>query len=156
MLDALDLYRLARALHLRGVPLLPRVIRKATLYLHGSFVPYEAQIGEGTELGYGGLGVVIHPGAVIGRDVFIGPHVVIGGRSQKPGAPRIDDHVLIGAGAKVLGPIHVGRSSVIGANAVVVGDVAEGAVMVGAPARQLRIVERTGRWWDFDAAASGS
>ncbi|HUB07758.1 MAG TPA: serine acetyltransferase [Myxococcales bacterium] len=152
MLDAMDLYRVARALHVRGVPVLPRVLRKLTMYLHGSFVPYEAAIGAGTELGYGGLGVVIHPDASIGRSVFIGPHVVIGGRSQRSGAPRIDDDVLIGAGAKVLGPIHVGERSVIGANAVVVSDVAAGAVMVGAPARQLRVVDTPGRWWEFDGA----
>ncbi|MHB8418018.1 MAG: serine O-acetyltransferase [Myxococcales bacterium] len=153
MLDAIDLYRLARALHLRGVPLVPRVLRKLTLYLHASFVPYEAVIGEGTELGYGGLGVVIHPEARIGQSVFIGPHVVIGGRSQRVGAPQIGDYVLIGAGAKVLGPIRIGRRAVIGANAVVLADVADGAVMVGAPARQLRIVDSPGRWWDFEASA---
>jgi serine O-acetyltransferase len=152
MLDAMDLYRVARALHVRGVPVLPRFLRKLTMYLHGSFVPYEAEIGAGTELGYGGLGVVIHPDASIGRSVFIGPHVVIGGRSQRSGAPRIDDDVLIGAGAKVLGPVHVGERSVIGANAVVVSDVAAGAVMVGAPARQLRVVDTPGRWWEFDEA----
>jgi serine O-acetyltransferase len=156
VLDAMDFYRMARAMHLRGVPLLPRILRRATLYLHSSFVPYEAQIGEGTELGYGGLGVVIHPGARIGRRVFIGPHVVIGGRSQKEGAPRIDDDVLIGAGAKVLGPIHVARSAVIGANSVVLDDVPEGAVVAGAPAHQIRVVDRPGRWWDLDAATSGA
>ncbi len=153
MLDALGLYRIARLLHRSGVPLVPRVLRKLTLYLHNSFVPYEAEIGEGTRLGYGGIGIVIHPEAVIGRSVFIGPHVVIGGRSRKAGAPLIDDDVLIGAGAKVLGPIHGGRRAVIGANAVVLSDVPEGAVMVGAPAHQTRIVDQPGRWWDGEATA---
>lgn len=157
MLDAMGLYRLARRLHGLGVPLAPRLLRKLTLYLHNSFVPFEAQIGEATELGYGGMGVVIHPAARIGRGVFIGPQVTIGGRAGLRGAPTIGDHVLIGAGAKVLGPITIGARAVIGANAVVVRDVGEGAVMAGAPARQLRVVTLPGRWWADEASwATGS
>ncbi len=125
----------------------PRLLRRLTLYLHSSFVPFEAEIGEGTELGYGGMGVVIHPDARIGRGVFIAPQVTIGGRSGLPGVPSIGDDVLIGTGAKVLGPIRIGARSVIGANAVVVRDVPEGAVVAGAPARQLRVVDLPGRWW---------
>jgi serine O-acetyltransferase len=47
--------------------------------------------------------------------------------------------VQIGVGAKVLGPIRIGRGAVIGANAVVLHDVPPGAVVVGIPARVLRI-----------------
>lgn len=151
-MDAMSLYRLARRLHGFGVPLAPRLLRKLTLYLHGSFIPFEAEIGLATELGYGGMGVVIHPEARIGRGVFIGHQVTIGGRSGLSGAPSIGDDVLLGAGAKVLGPITVGARAVIGANAVVVHDVREGAVMVGAPAREVRVVALPGRWWADQAS----
>ncbi len=55
---------------------------------------------------------------------------------------RIGDRVTIGAGAIVLGPITVGDDAVIGAGAVVVDDVPDGAVVVGNPARVVRIRER--------------
>ncbi len=70
---------------------------------------------------------------------MIGPGVVIGGRSEIYEVPVIEDDVQIGVGAKVLGPIRVGRGAVVGANAVVLHDVPPGAVVVGIPARVLRI-----------------
>ena len=136
--DAMTLYRAARRLREWGLPLLPAVLRKANYYLHHSYVPEGARIGEGTVLGYGGLGVVIHEDAVIGRHCLISQQVTIGGRGGKPGVPRIGDYVRIGAGAKILGDLTVGDFAVIGANAVVTKDVAKGAVVAGVPARELR------------------
>ncbi len=104
-------------------------------------------------------GVEIHPGAKIGRRVFIdhGMGVVIGetaelgddctlyhgvtlgGTSWQKGKrhPTLEPGVIIGAGAKVLGPITVGAGAKIGSNAVVVKDVPAGATAVGIPARIL-------------------
>jgi serine O-acetyltransferase len=102
-------------------------------------------------------GIEIHPGATIGRRVFIdhGMGVVIGetaeieddctlyhgvtlgGTSWNKGKrhPTLGPGVVIGAGAKVLGPIMVGAGAKIGSNAVVVRDVPPGATAVGIPAR---------------------
>lgn len=104
-----------------------------------------------------GTGIEIHPGAVLGRRLFIdhGMGVVIGetaevgedvvlfhgttlgGVSMSRGKrhPTLGDRVTVGAGAKVLGPITVGDDARVGANAVVVKDVPAGAVAVGVPAR---------------------
>lgn len=136
--DAMTLYRAGRRARALGVPLLPKVLRKTIFYLHNSYVPVEAEIGEGTVLGYGGMGVVIHEDAKIGRHCLISQQVTIGGRSGQQGAPVIGDFVRIGAGAKILGNIRIGNFAVIGANAVVTKDVPEGAVMAGVPARELR------------------
>ncbi|WIG99148.1 serine acetyltransferase [Myxococcus sp. SDU36] len=136
--DAMTFYRLARGLKKRGVPLLPAVLRKAIYYLHSSHIPEDAEIGEGTQLGYGGIGVVIHRAARIGRHCLISQQVTIGGRSGIEGAPVIGDYVRMGAGAKILGNIHIGDFAVIGANAVVVKDVAPGTVVAGVPARVIR------------------
>jgi serine O-acetyltransferase len=102
-------------------------------------------------------GIEIHPGAKVGRRVFIdhGMGVVIGetavikdgctlyhgvtlgGTSWNKGKrhPTLEPGVVIGAGAKVLGPITVGEGAKIGSNAVVVREVPPGATAVGIPAR---------------------
>lgn len=137
MLNALDLHRAAHRLDRVRVPLVPRVLRKLIQFLYGTYIGTSVEIGPGTELAYGGLGIVIHPAARIGRDVLVGPHVTIGGRSHSRGAPIIGDGVKIGAGACLLGDIRIGDGALIGANAVVMHDVAAGAVVAGVPAREV-------------------
>jgi serine O-acetyltransferase len=86
-----------------------------------------------------GMGVVIGETAVIGDDCTLYHGVTLGGTSWNKGKrhPTLEQGVVIGAGAKVLGPIVVGKNAKIGSNAVVVKDVPEGATAVGIPARIL-------------------
>ncbi len=158
MLDALTFQRAAHLLHRRRHPIAARVITRMARHLFGSHLAPETKIGAGTELGYGGIGIVIHKDACLGRDVLISPGVVIGGRSGLPGAPDIGDRVKIGAGAKVLGPIRVGEGAFIGANAVVIHDVPPGEVVVGVPARpierRLKVVDGASRDGSADVVAA--
>jgi serine O-acetyltransferase len=137
MLDAIALQRAAHALHRRGFCRSARLVTRVLRHLHGCVLPPELELGPGVELGYNGLGVVVHARARIGREVLISPGVVIGGRCGTSGVPVIGDRVKIGAGAKILGPIHIGPDVSVGANAVVLDDVAAGQVVVGMPARPL-------------------
>ena len=84
-----------------------------------------------------GMGVVIGETAVVGEDVTIYHGTTLGGTSLEKGKrhPTVGSRVVIGSGAKVLGNINIGDDVQIGANAVVVKDVPQGNVAVGIPAR---------------------
>jgi len=138
MSKTVSLYRLARWFHLHRVPLLPKFIRALILLLFHCYIPYELDAGEGFELGYGGLGTVIHPQTKIGRNVFVAQNVTIGGRGEGRGIPEIGNNVFIAAGAKVLGDVFIGDGAVIGANAVVIHSVPPRCSVGGVPARILK------------------
>lgn len=113
--------------------------------LHNSFVPNSLKMGPDVRFGYGGIGLVIHETAEIGRGVAIGANVTLGGKSggkrrttadgQSKYAPLIEDFAYIATGAKVLGGVTVGAMSIVGANAVVDKDVPPLSIVAGAPAR---------------------
>jgi len=142
MSTSLKMQKMAHTLHERGFRRTARALSQVVRIMFAAYLPPEAQIGEGTELGYGGIGVIVHKDAVIGRNCLLSPGVVIGGRSGKDGAPVIEDEVLIGVGAKILGPIRIGAGARIGANAVVLHDVEPGDTVAGVPARSLRAAKR--------------
>lgn len=86
-----------------------------------------------------GMGIVIGETAVIGDDCTLYHGVTLGGTSWNKGKrhPTLEAGVVIGAGAKILGPIIIGAGAKIGSNAVVVKDVPANATAVGIPARIL-------------------
>jgi serine O-acetyltransferase len=112
-------------------------------------------------------GIDIHPGAKIGRHLFIdhgftvigetaeiGDNVTIyqcvtlGGTNPANGVPgkrhpTLQDNVIVGSGAQILGPITIGPRARVGANAVVTDDVPEGATMVGVKARSTLVKAET-------------
>ena len=135
----LRIHRLANWLWLRGVPVIPRILKVCNRILFGVVLPPQTRIGNNVLLSYQGLGTVIHRDAVIDDGAIISTGVTIGGRSGQLGAPHICENVLLGTGAKVLGPIRIGQGASVGANAVVIRDVPDFAVVVGVPARVVRI-----------------
>jgi serine O-acetyltransferase len=138
MLNAVQIQQLAHWLHVRRVPVLPRLLKLLIFLLYNSVLDPSTVIGSGSRLAYGGIGVVVHARARIGRNVTISQGVTIGGRNRSMDVPVIEDDVFLAPGSKILGPITVGTGSVVGANAVVVHDVPPRSIVAGVPARVLR------------------
>ncbi len=133
---ALWSHRLAHAMwqkpHLQGPA---RLVSQVARALTGIEIHPGATIGRRLFIDHG-TGVVVGETAEVGDDVLMYQGVTLGGRalSKTKRHPTIGNHVMLGSGAKVLGPIIVGEHSAIGANAVVVRDVPPHSVAVGLPA----------------------
>lgn len=82
MLNAMFFYRISRWLYLHQVPFLPKFLELLIFLIYNSKIPYQAEIGRGTILGYGGMGVVIHSKAKIGKNCMIAQQVTVGGVIQ--------------------------------------------------------------------------
>jgi serine O-acetyltransferase len=150
-LHAVWFYRLARRLWTRpGTRLVGRLVSQAARALTGVEIHPGATIGRRLFIDHG-MGVVIGETAEIGDDVMLYHGVTLGGRSLQhvKRHPTVGNRVTIGAGARVLGPVHVGDDVQIGANSVVVKDVPAGAVATGIPA-VVRFPKRdaTNQWLD--------
>ncbi|ALG84181.1 serine O-acetyltransferase EpsC [Gordonia phthalatica] len=119
-----------------GVLRLPsRLLSQFARFVTGIEIHPGAKIGRRMFIDHG-MGVVIGETTEIGEDVVMFHGSTLGGVSMSKGKrhPTVGDRVLIGAGAKVLGPITLGDDAKVGANAVVVHDVPAGHVAIGTAA----------------------
>ena len=137
-IHALIAYRIAHFLYLKKRFFLARLISQLSRFFTGIEIHPGAKIGKGLFIDHG-MGVVIGETAEVGDNVTLYHGVTLGGTGKDTGKrhPTIEDNVLIGTGAKVLGPITVGEGAKIGANAVVVKNVPAKATAVGSPARNI-------------------
>jgi serine O-acetyltransferase len=137
---ALLLHDLAHFLHRRlRLPLLPRLVAAFARVLTGIEIHPGATIGRNVFIDHG-HGVVIGETAVVGDGTTIFQGVTLGGTGKQTGKrhPTIGRDVVVGVGAAVLGDITVGDESYIGAGAVVLKDVPPRSTAVGVPARIVR------------------
>ena len=136
-LHAVVMHRWANACWRAGFKWLGRFISHIARGLTGIEIHPGATIGRRVFIDHG-FGVVIGETAEIGDDCTIYQGVTLGGTSLSKGAkrhPTLGRGVIIGAGAKVLGAFTVGEGAKVGSNAVVVKEVPPGATAVGNPAR---------------------
>ena len=133
---ALTLHRCSSWLWSARFRWLARFLSHWTRWLTGIEIHPGANIGRRVFIDHG-MGVVIGETAVIHDDCTLYHGVTLGGTSWNKGKrhPTLERGVVIGAGAKVLGPITLGVGAKVGSNAVVVRDVPPGATAVGIPAR---------------------
>ncbi|WP_036896407.1 serine O-acetyltransferase, partial [Prochlorococcus marinus] len=134
--QALILHRISHKLWNIGLPLFPRVLSQITRSLTGIEIHPGAKIGKGVFIDHG-MGVVIGETAEIGNRCLLYQGVTLGGTGKSHGKrhPTLSENVVVGAGAKVLGAIAVGANTRIGAGSVVVRDVEADSTVVGIPGR---------------------
>ena len=131
--------RIAHRLYLHRHTLLARWRSARTRRKTGIEIHPGAQIGRRVFIDHG-AGVVIGETAEVGDDVTLYQGVTLGGTGKDHGKrhPTVESGVIIGAGAKVLGPITLGRNVKVGAGAIVLKSVPEGCTVVGNPGRIVR------------------
>ena len=138
-MHALWMHRLAHACWRGGLRWLGRFISHLSRWLTGIEIHPGAVIGRCVFIDHG-MGIVIGETAEIGDGSTIYQGVTLGGTSLAKGAkrhPTLGRNVIVGAGAKVLGGFTIGDGARIGSNAVVIKEVPAGATAVGNPARIL-------------------
>jgi len=135
---ALLIHRLAHWLWRIKMRWLARFVSHCSRFLTGIEIHPGAKIGRRVFIDHG-MGVVIGETAELGDDCTLYHGVTLGGTTWNKGKrhPTLMQGVVIGAGAKVLGPIVIGEGAKIGSNAVVVKDVPAGATALGIPARVI-------------------
>jgi serine O-acetyltransferase len=135
-LHALVIHRVGHWFWGHGLRWLGRLTSHIGRWLTGIEIHPGATIGRRVFIDHG-MGVVIGETAEIGEDTTLYHGVTLGGTTWNKGKrhPTLGRNVVVGAGAKILGPIKVGDGAKIGSNAVVVKDVPEGATVVGIPGR---------------------
>lgn len=141
-LQALLGHRLAHGLRRLGIPFIPRLLSHVARFFTGIEIHPGAQIGRGVFIDHG-MGVVIGETAIVGDYALIYQGVTLGGTGKESGKrhPTLGENVVVGAGAKVLGNIYIGNNVRIGAGSVVLRDVPSECTVVGVPGR---IVYRSG------------
>jgi serine acetyltransferase len=126
-------YRAKARMQALGIPVVPRLAHRLAMMTAQVCIGDPVVVHPGVYIAHGQ--VVIDGFVEVHRGAVIFPWVTIGLRAGDFRGPTIGRDVHIGTGAKVIGPVEVGPHARIGANAVVVDDVAEGATVVGSPAR---------------------
>ncbi|MFH7029066.1 MAG: serine O-acetyltransferase [Heteroscytonema crispum UTEX LB 1556] len=137
-LHALCFYRVAHFLHRRGVGFIPRLISHLGRFFTGIEIHPGAEIGKGVFIDHG-MGVVIGETAIVGDYTLIYQGVTLGGTGKQTGKrhPTLGKNVVVGTGAKVLGNIEIGDRVRVGAGSVVLRDVPSDCTVVGVPGRNI-------------------
>ena len=132
-------YRLAHRLYLKKHYFLARYISQRAVRKTGIEIHPGAQIGRGLFIDHGS-GVIIGETTIIGNNVTLYQGVTLGGTGKETGKrhPTIEDNVMISAGAKVLGSFTIGAGSKIGAGSVVLEEVPPNCTVVGVPGRIVK------------------
>jgi serine O-acetyltransferase len=135
-LHAIVFHRVAFRINRLGIPLIPRLISHVNRLVTGIEIHPGATIGRGLFIDHG-MGLVIGETSEIGDGVTLHQGVTLGGTGKERGKrhPTLGNNVYVGVGAKILGAVKIGEGARIGAGAVVLNDVPPHPTAVGVPAK---------------------
>lgn len=136
-MDAIQLQQLSHRLYKKGIPKLPVLISLWIHFRYNCDLQPATQIGRGSRLGHGGIGVVVNSHAKLGRNCILAQNVTIAGKDG--GAPTLSDWCYVGVNSVVIGGVKLGKDVFVGALSLVNKDVPDGAVVAGIPAKVIRI-----------------
>lgn len=139
--QAVAAHRLLHFLHARlHIPVLPRFLALIVRWWTGTEIHPGARIGKGVFIDHA-AGVVIGESAIVGDNVTLFQGVTLGATGNEntwKRHPTLEAGVFVGSGARILGPVTVGKNAKIGAGSVVVKDVPPETTVVGVPARIVK------------------
>ena len=138
-LHALIFYRISHKFYTMKCYTLARIVSQLGRFWTGIEIHPGAKIGKGLFIDHG-MGVVIGETAEIGDNCLIYQGVTLGGTGKEKGKrhPTLGNNVMVGAGARILGPFKVGDNAKIAANAVVLEEIPPNSTAVGVPARIVK------------------
>lgn len=144
-------YRLAHKLYLKKHYFLARWISQRGARKTGIEIHPGATIGKGLFIDHGS-GVIIGETTIIGNNVTLYQGVTLGGTGKEQGKrhPTLEDNVMVSAGAKILGSFTIGENSKIGAGSVVLAEVPPNCTVVGVPGRIVRMDNKKVPRMDMD------
>ena len=133
---AIFFHRIAHPLYRKKLYFLARLISQISRFITGIEIHPGAKIGKKLFIDHG-MGIVIGETATVGDNCTIYHNSTLGGTGKDKGKrhPDLGNNVMVGSGAKVLGPIKIGNNVKIGANSVVLKDVPSNSTVVGIPGK---------------------
>lgn len=133
---AIFIYRVSNFFYLHKMYFLARLFSQIGRFLTGIEIHPGAKIGKCLFIDHG-MGVVIGETSIIGNNVTIYQGVTLGGTGKELGKrhPTVEDNVIIGAGSQIIGSITIAKGTKVGAGSVVLANTKEESTVVGIPSR---------------------
>ncbi len=131
-------HKIAHFLYNKKLKFLSRLVSQMGRFFTGIEIHPGAKIGKRLFIDHG-MGIVIGETAIIGDDCTIYHGATLGGtgKDKNKRHPTIGNNVMIGSGAKILGPINIGENVKIGAGAIVLKNIPSNCTVVGIPANRI-------------------
>ncbi len=131
-------YRFGNLFYRIGLKKIAFIISIINRLFFSTWIPSSAKIGRRFQVGYLGLGVVIHSDTIIGDDCLISQNVTIGKKNHRDNhPPTLSNNIYIGVGSVIIGEITIGENVIIGANSFVNKSIPDNTIVAGNPLRVI-------------------